>query len=61
MGSADKLAPLAGLPPAALASLTNSVANDVQFSSTREAGTFRFTGSFDQGVSRFCWLLVAQV
>ena len=36
---------LAGLPPAALA----NVANDVQFSSAREAGTFRFTGSFDQG------------
>jgi hypothetical protein len=36
---------LAGLPPAALA----NAASDVQFSWTKEAGTFRFTGSFDQG------------
>jgi hypothetical protein len=36
---------LAGLPPAAVA----NVANDLQFSWTREAGTFRFNGSFDQG------------
>jgi hypothetical protein len=36
---------LAGLPTAAVANM----ANDVQFTWTREAGTFRFTGSFDQG------------
>ncbi|MGE0865176.1 MAG: hypothetical protein AB7P34_14870, partial [Vicinamibacterales bacterium] len=44
-GFGVKLRDLVGLPASALA----STANDVQFSWTREAGTFRFTGSFDQG------------
>ena len=42
-GFGARLRDLAGLPPAAF----SSVANDVQFSWTREAGTFRFNGSFD--------------
>jgi hypothetical protein len=44
-GFGVRLRDLAGLPSAAIANL----ANDVQFSWTREAGTFRFNGSFDQG------------
>lgn len=44
-GFGVRIRDLAGLPPAAF----SSAANDVQFSWTREAGTFRFTGSFDQG------------
>ena len=44
-GFGVRLRDLAGLPPAAVANM----ANDVQFTWTREAGTFRFTGSFDQG------------
>src|SRR5688572_19874157 len=44
-GFGVRLRDLAGLPPAAVA----SIANDVQFTWTREAGTFRFSGSFDQG------------
>lgn len=44
-GFGVRLRDLAGLPPAAIANL----ANDVQFTWTREAGTFRFNGSFDQG------------
>ena len=44
-GFGVRLRELAGLPSAAVA----STANDVQFFWTREAGTFRFTGSFDQG------------
>ena len=44
-GFGVRLRDLAGLPPAAVANM----ANDVQFSWTREAGTFRFMGSFDQG------------
>jgi hypothetical protein len=44
-GFGVRLRDLTGLPPAAVA----NVANDVQFSWTREAGTFRFSGSFDQG------------
>src|SRR5262245_59923641 len=47
-GFGARLRDLAGLPSAAVANL----ANDVQFSWTREAGTFRFTGSFDQGRGR---------
>ena len=39
------LAELEGLPPAA----TSGVANDVRFVLTREAGVFRFQGSFDNG------------
>lgn len=44
-GFGVRLRDLAGLPPAAIANM----ANDVQFTWTREAGTFRFSGSFDQG------------
>ena len=44
-GFGVRLRDLAGLPTAAVA----SVANDVQFSWTREAGTFRFSGAFDNG------------
>jgi hypothetical protein len=44
-GFGVRLRDLAGLPTAAVANM----ANDVQFTLTREAGTFRFTGSFDQG------------
>ena len=40
-----RLRDLAGLPPAAVA----NIAENVQFTWTREAGTFRFNGSFDQG------------
>lgn len=36
---------LVGFPQSAF----GNVANDIQFSWTREAGTFRFTGSFDEG------------
>ena len=36
---------LVGVPAAAM----DGTANDVRFSWTREAGTFRFTGSFDRG------------
>ena len=43
--SACVFATLPGLPTAAV----SNMANDVQFTWTREAGTFRFTGSFDQG------------
>src|SRR5690349_8980286 len=44
-GFGVRLRDLVGLPPAAVANM----ANDVQFTWTREAGTFRFTGSFDSG------------
>ena len=44
-GFGVRLRDLAGLPSAAVANL----ANNVQFTWTREAGTFRFNGSFDQG------------
>jgi hypothetical protein len=44
-GFGVRLRDLAGLPSAAVANM----ANDVQFSWTREAGTFRFNGSFDAG------------
>jgi len=44
-GFGVRLRDLAGLPTAAVANM----ANDVQFTWTREAGAFRFTGSFDQG------------
>ena len=44
-GFGVRLRDLVGLPSAAVANL----ANDVQFAWTREAGTFRFNGSFDQG------------
>ncbi|HYE86827.1 MAG TPA: hypothetical protein VEA16_10760, partial [Vicinamibacterales bacterium] len=44
-GFGVRLSELAGLPTAAFSSL----ANDVQFTWTREAGTFRFSGSFDAG------------
>ena len=44
-GFGVRLRDLAGLPRAAVANM----ANDVQFTWTREAGTFRFNGSFDQG------------
>ena len=44
-GFGVRLRDLAGLPSAAVANM----ANDVQFTWTREAGTFRFNGSFDQG------------
>jgi hypothetical protein len=44
-GFGVRLRDLVGLPSAAVANL----ANDVQFAWTREAGTFRFSGSFDQG------------
>src|SRR4029450_3947836 len=44
-GFGVRLRDLVGLPSAAFANL----ANDVQFTWTREAGTFRFNGSFDQG------------
>ena len=44
-GFGVRLRDLQGLPSAAVANL----ANDVQFTWTREAGTFRFNGSFDQG------------
>lgn len=44
-GFGIRLRDLVGLPPAAVANM----ANDVQFSWTREPGTFRFSGSFDNG------------
>ena len=44
-GSGVRIAELDGLPPAA----TTGTATDVRFSWTREAGVFRFQGSFDQG------------
>ena len=44
-GFGVRLRELAGLP----ASAVSNMASDVQFSWTREAGTFRFTGTFDQG------------
>ena len=44
-GFGVRLRDLAGLPSAAVANM----ANNVQFTWTREAGTFRFSGSFDQG------------
>src|SRR6187431_2832582 len=44
-GFGVKLRDLAGLPTSALA----SAASNIQFSWTREAGTFRFSGSFDDG------------
>ena len=44
-GFGVRLRDLAGFPPAAVANL----ANDIQFTWTREAGTFRFNGSFEQG------------
>jgi len=44
-GFGVRLRDLAGLPTAAIA----NIANDVQFSWTREAGTFRFSGAFDNG------------
>ncbi len=44
-GFGVKLRDLAGLPSSAL----SNMADNVQFTWTREAGTFRFTGSFDQG------------
>lgn len=44
-GFGVRLRDLNGLPAAAVA----NTANDVQFSWTREAGSFRFSGSFDQG------------
>lgn len=44
-GFGVRLRDLAGLPSAAIANM----ADNVQFTWTREAGTFRFTGSFDQG------------
>lgn len=47
MGFGVRLRDLAGLSSAAA-----NTASDVQFSWTREAGTFRFTGSFDNGRGR---------
>jgi len=44
-GFGVRIRDLAGLPPSAIANM----ANEVQFAWTREAGTFRFNGSFDQG------------
>lgn len=44
-GFGVRLRELAGLPASAL----SGVANDIQFTWTREAGAFRFTGSFDDG------------
>lgn len=44
-GFGVRLRDLAGLPSAAIANMSDNV----QFTWTREAGTFRFTGSFDQG------------
>ncbi len=44
-GFGVRLSELTGLPPAAL----SSTATNLQFSWTREAGTFRFSGSFDEG------------
>jgi len=44
-GFGVRLRDLAGLPSSALA----SAASNIQFSWTREAGTFRFSGSFDGG------------
>src|SRR5687768_9064526 len=44
-GFGVRLRELSGLPTAAVANM----ANDVQFTWTREAGMFRFTGSFDMG------------
>ena len=44
-GFGVRLRDLAGLPLAAV----SNMANNVQFTWTREAGTFRFSGSFDQG------------
>ncbi len=43
-GFGVRLRELTGFPSSAL----SSIATDVQFSWTREAGTFRFTGSFDE-------------
>ena len=47
-GFGVRLRDLAGFPQAAV----SGVAADVQFSWTREAGVFRFTGSFDNGRGR---------
>jgi hypothetical protein len=44
-GFGARIRDLAGLPTAAV----SNMASDVQFTWTREAGTFRFSGSFDQG------------
>lgn len=44
-GSGIPIGQLAGFPPSAV----DGSAGDVQFSWTREAGTFRFTGTFDGG------------
>jgi hypothetical protein len=44
-GFGVRIRDLSGLPAAAIANM----ADNVQFTWTREAGTFRFTGSFDQG------------
>jgi hypothetical protein len=44
-GFGVRLRDLAGLPAAAI----SNMADNVQFTWTREAGTFRFSGSFDQG------------
>jgi hypothetical protein len=44
-GFGVRLRDLAGFPAAAFA----SAANDIQFTWTREPGTFRFSGSFDEG------------
>ena len=44
-GFGVNLRDLVGLPSSALA----NVADNVQFSWTRQSGSFRFTGSFDQG------------
>lgn len=44
-GFGVRLRDLAGLPSAAI----SNMADNVQFTWTREAGTFRFAGSFDQG------------
>jgi hypothetical protein len=44
-GSGVRVAELDGLPAAAM----SGVASDVRFSWTREAGVFRFEGSFDSG------------
>ena len=44
-GFGVRLRDLAGFPQSTFA----SAANDIQFTWTREAGTFRFSGSFDQG------------
>ena len=44
-GFGVRLRDLAGLPSSAL----SNTADNIQFTWTREAGTFRFSGSFDQG------------